>query len=181
MTWQTINLNNLSKGRKVLAACFLPNSGWFKEKLIGYLVFDRGCVYCKESLDPFAKTIGSCTHYIDIEAEIPDVDSSTDYSSGIVAALCGRSAFPVPPGKILIAAIEEIGVCTSKFAERLGVHPRTVGEFILGDQVISAEMGDRIGEVLGMGDRQWAELQQKIINAQCEMEYTGISFFKEIK
>jgi hypothetical protein len=89
MLWQTIDLNNLPRGRKVLAGCFLPTSGWFKEKLIGYLVFDRGAVCCKDCFHPDAKIIRNCTHYIDIEAEIPNVDSNTPQHSQIVDALCG--------------------------------------------------------------------------------------------
>jgi plasmid maintenance system antidote protein VapI len=50
----------------------------------------------------------------------------------------------------------------------LGVHPQTVVEFILGDRAISAEMTTLIGDALGMDDRQWFELQEKIVLARCE-------------
>jgi plasmid maintenance system antidote protein VapI len=176
MIWQTIDPNNLPK-QKVLAACFIPKSAWFKEKLIGYLVFYQKSIFCIETSNLIVKTIGSCTHYIDIEAETPDdIDSSTYQPSQMVDALCGQSTLPIPPGKILAAAIEETGVCPSKFAEMLGVHPKTVLEFILGYRPISSEMGILIGDALGMDDRQWFELQQKIVVARCENECIGIKF-----
>jgi plasmid maintenance system antidote protein VapI len=172
MIWQTINPNNLPK--KEVLAINLTNYDFpedrpidYGEKAVGYLDYDLNRIWCRDNFGEILM-IG-CTHYIEIDSiQMPNCDSSTDHLSEIVDALCGRSTFPVPPGKILAAAIEEIGVSPSKFAEMLGVHPKTVGEFTLGDRTISAEMGELIGSVLEMDDRQWFELQKKIVAARCE-------------
>jgi hypothetical protein len=46
------------------------------------------------------------------------------------------------------------------FAKVVGVHHKTIEEFILGEQPISGELGKKIEDALGMGDRLWLRLRQ---------------------
>jgi hypothetical protein len=64
MYWKEIDHLRLPE-KEVLAANFTPGTIHYKDKLLGYLVFDRGRVQCTN--EQARQIIDSCTHYIDVE------------------------------------------------------------------------------------------------------------------
>ena len=154
MTWQKIDPNNLPK-REVLAVNFRSDTYGYGEKILGRLYVSQVTqlgVSCENDIE----NLDNCTHYFDIEKiKMPSDDSIVERKESPT----NRS---LHPGAILAETIEKIGISQNKLAELMGVHPKTVEELILGDFPISEEMGDWIGEALGMGDRLWFRLQQEI-------------------
>jgi addiction module HigA family antidote len=155
MNWIKIDPDNLPKG-EVLAINLeyhdFPEHQRldYGQKAVGYLDYDNRHIWC---LDSFGEIlISDCTHYIEIASIQMPESEDTDFSN--------QSVEPVHQGKILAEALEKIGMDHYNFAKVVGVHHKTIEEFILGEQPISGELGRKIEDALGMGDRLWLRLQQ---------------------
>lgn len=164
MYWKKVDSQNLPQGEVLAINLKSPDALDYQEKGLGYLSYNLGRVWCHSKFDDM--TLVGCTHYIEIaKIQLPSDEltaAEVDCLEKIEVALGRRSVRPVHPGEILADALEGLELTQEKFAELLGVTPETVKEIILGWSPITPEMATRIGDALGMGDRLWNNLQQKV-------------------
>jgi addiction module HigA family antidote len=93
--------------------------------------------------------------------EIP-AKSNENQKSAVWIDFSRRLVRPVPPGEILLEALDNLEMSYYRLAEFMGVRPKVVKEIIYGRQSITPDISIRIGKVLGSGDRHWLNLQKKV-------------------
>lgn len=69
---------------------------------------------------------------------------------------------PASPGEVLRDILDDIGMSQVKLAERLGVSRQTVNHLLNGKRALTAEMGHRLGRLLGNGPELWLNLQKNV-------------------
>jgi plasmid maintenance system antidote protein VapI len=165
MNWQKIDPNNLPKGEVLAINLAYPDFPEhqrldYGQKAIGYLDYDLH-IWCRDSFGEIL--IIDCTHYIEIDSiQMPKFDSDFEIDNNLTIDInpSNQSVQLVRQTEILAKVLEKIGMDHHEFAKIVGVHHKTIEGFILGEQPISGELGRKIEDALGMGDRLWLRLRQ---------------------